>query len=94
MNDSVYMPPEEWIRNWSQDLINKKVSKGEGCRIIARNAASWGFGKGSALGQIMGAAQELEECCNQIKECPILSVEQRQQIAEYLRDARTETFDR
>lgn len=94
MEDSVYMPPDEWIRDWSQDLIHKKVSKGEGCRRIAKNAASWGFGKGLALGQVMGASQELEECCNQIKECPILSVEQREQIAAYLHEARTETFDR
>ena len=92
--DPVYMPPKEWILDWSQDLIHKRVSKGEGCQTIARNAASWGFGKGLALGQVMGASQELEECCNQIKDCPILSVEQREQIVAYLRDARTETFDR
>lgn len=94
MNDSVYMPPEEWIRDWSKDLINKKVSKGEGCRFIARNAASWGFGKGMALGQVMGASQELEKCCAQISQCHMIPEEQREQIATYLHDIRTKAFDR
>lgn len=93
MSELDYMPPEEWIREWSKDLINKKVSKGEGCRTIARNAASWGYGKGVAIGQSMGAAQELERCCIQLQECPILSADQRQQIAEYLREARTASSD-
>lgn len=94
MTDPIYMPPDEWIRDWSKDLVNKKVSKAEGCRSIARNAAGWGFDKGMSLGQIMGSAQELEECCAQISQCHMIPEEQREKIAKYLHDIRTETFDR
>lgn len=94
MEDSVYMPPDEWIRDWSQDLIHKKVSKGEGCRRIARNAASWGFGKGLAIGEVMGATQELKECCAQLSQCHMIPEEQRAQIASYLHETRTKESNR
>jgi hypothetical protein len=94
MLDPVYMPPDEWIREWSKPLLNKEISKGEASRSIAKNSARWGFNKGLDVGKRMGAAQELEECCAQINQCHMIPAEQREKIAEYLHEIRSAALQR
>lgn len=93
MIDPVYMPPPEWIREWTKELINKETSKGEACRSIARKGASYGFSKGLTTGRAMGAAAELEWCCAQINQCHLIPPELRPQVAEYLREIRSKSTD-
>ena len=93
MTDPVYMPPQEWIREWTKELINKETSKGEACRSIVRKGASYGFNKGLTAGHAMGAASELEWCCAQISQCHLIPPELRLQVAEYLHEIRSKSND-
>ena len=93
MIDPIYMPPAEWIREWSKELINKETSKGEACRSIARKGAGWGFSKGLDVGRAIGEASELEQCCAQISQCHLIPEELRHQVAEYLHEVRSKQFN-
>jgi hypothetical protein len=93
MIDPIFMPPPEWVREWTKELLNKETSKGEACRSIVRKGASYGFNKGLTTGHAMGAASELEWCCAQISQCHLIPPELRPQVAEYLHEIRSKPTD-